>query len=407
MWLSRKSNTAALATDERVKLFLDEKARAKTADSGLNYFRSSSFELIKSFQKKNEEYYEAVRQSDKAWLVQKVVKYDGISLEENGSAFHASQTPGKTVSVAPMAEGVGFFEAMHIVARYEATQADYHGINALRLERDLKGSHFTDIGHNEGLVFDIDGLPHLTENNHPVSAGKAEFSESELALVRSPKSQTDFLAGLQSGILSQGFSAATNKEQSGDPSLVGALVAVAGPVKQCIQNLQEAINHFEKSKNDSDYLKYALPRMASAVSSIENAITQGRTPLKNHPLLSALNIMRVRVAVQETSAQRYKSSLGNNDDFLEAFEKLKKFAEAAFPREPEKSKSVQAAVLTRFSLEQVIANVKQEKEQMTKFSATLDRYVDQCVDATVRGVSLPDVQAISPPVQPVMSLTSG
>jgi hypothetical protein len=412
MWSSRKSNPAALATDERVKLFLDEKARAKTADSGLKYFRSSSFELIKSFQKKNEEYYEAVRQSDKAWLVQKVVRYDGISLEENGAAFHASQTPGKTVSVSSVAEGASLFEAMHMIARYEATQADYHGVNALKLERDLKGSHFTDTGHGEGLVFDIDGLPHLTENNRPVSAGKAEFAESELALVRSPNSRTNFLAGLQSGILSQGFSAAAN-EQSGDPSLVGALIAVAGPVKVCIQDLQRAIDYFGKKGRgsnldylDSDYLGCALGSMASAVSDIESAIAQGGDSLKTHPLLSALNIVRLRIAVQETSAQRYKSSMGSNDDFLTSFGKLKEFSEAAFPQEPEKSKSILAAVLTPFSREQVIANVNQEKEQMAKFSATLDRYVDQCIDAVARGASLPDAQAIPPP-QPVMSLTSG
>ncbi len=162
---------------DRLKLILDAAAKQKKAEHG-EYFRTQGFQIKSGGLKNETQYMEALWMKDRRnWTVQKVMSYEGLRLPA-GRSTHADDVnallQSKNTSYVPVKEGVCFFEAMHEVAMFEALPLK--GME--RQEEDLKSDHYIDFAHKEGLIFDENGLPHLTEGGRPV--GKVKIPQSEL-----------------------------------------------------------------------------------------------------------------------------------------------------------------------------------------------------------------------------------
>jgi|GEM_PF-6948667 len=186
-WFRKKKKNDALALPfnpaASVKIYLDEQAQKKTPFSpARKYFRSASFrrdETVAILGPKNEEYLEALRKDGNPdqWIVQKVTK------GENAAAG------GRVVATAPIKNDVCYMEALVTVARYEQEQPNIYAASGMeKLDFDPGADHYIRAAHDDFIVFDINGTPHLTENGRVI--GESEFAENELAVLEKWKERS-------------------------------------------------------------------------------------------------------------------------------------------------------------------------------------------------------------------------
>ena len=149
-------------------------AALKTAFSSAFYpthntehvFESNHFK--NSIDEKDQEYLQAAKHAD-GWVITQIQKYRDIDGKQS-------------VLTKIVHDKLEFYEALYRVAAYDILQRNLLGEHAVIFSHFGMSRLYRNYAHQEEIVFDRQGLPHLTHRGNPVTGGN--FEQIELDNIR-------------------------------------------------------------------------------------------------------------------------------------------------------------------------------------------------------------------------------
>ncbi|MGZ9097899.1 MAG: hypothetical protein ACXW30_06350 [Micavibrio sp.] len=111
----------------------------------------------------------------KTWTITKCSELQNIS--GSAAAIGEAVTKVKTLS-----RGLSFFEAVAELSLYERGQIALHYVPACNVESLPDHAHYVRFAEREGIIFDVDGVPHPTLNGEVVTDGAFAKTAIERAI---------------------------------------------------------------------------------------------------------------------------------------------------------------------------------------------------------------------------------